>query len=237
MIIYLEDSKQYADKKKYDAIFLTRDLIIKFFLVLFAMGLNVLPAIDLYWAKVSSYNGLYGNLFIQKLMTRDMFWAINRIIHCNIETVISILNRNFQKYWKPFQFIIVDESIIAFKGRMAARQHIPTKPHSTGIKLYGMADNHAYMWSFWIYRGKNQQSESAKPSDIVLNFIKKIPSNNNHIIIADSYYGSLALAEDIHKLGYKFILSAKKDRPSWLFKKGLHRNLCKGNICNCYNGL
>ena len=54
---------------------------------------------------------------------------------------------------------------------------------------------------------------SAKTQDIVLDFVKELPSTN-HLIIADSYYGDLPLAIKLDKEGYKFILCCKKDRPS-----------------------
>ena len=91
---------------------------------------------------------------------------------------------------RDFSTFGTNKSIIAFKGKFKSLQHMPNKPHSTGIKLYGMADSEAYMYSFWLYRGKTDTAEeSAKPYDVVVNFIKRIPAAQKHIFITDSYYG------------------------------------------------
>ena len=44
--------------------------------------------------------------------------------------------------------------MIPFKGRVAFRQYIPRKPHSTGVKYWALVDRHGYMYYFQIYTGK-----------------------------------------------------------------------------------
>ena len=109
---------------------------------------------------------------------------------------------------------------------MQGRQHIPTKPHATGIKLYGMADEYFYIYSFWIYKGKKDKNHNAKLHQIVVDFINSFKSTN-HIYFCDSYYGSLELAKDLDSQNYKFVLSARVNRPTWLFKDVLHVGLKK----------
>ena len=146
------------------------------------MELNKQPAIHLYWCNSTTYNGLYGCSFIKAVMSKNSFWAINKILHCKISIVISLLNNIFQNIWIPHQEIAIDESIIAFKGKMIGRQHIPTKPHSTGIKIYGMADTKSFIWSFWIYKGKTDIEHNAKPHEIVMDFVKLLLNDKKHLV-------------------------------------------------------
>ena len=90
-----------------------------------------------------------------------------------------------------------------------------------------------------------------------MDFVKLLP-NKDYIIYCDSYYGSLELAENLDKEGYKFVLSVRANRLTWLFKDNLQVGLKKGeweyktnnNLCatsfydmkkcnfisNCYSG-
>lgn len=70
--------------------------------------------------------------------------------------------------------------------------------------------------------------------DFISPLLKKYPQRP-YIIIADSYYSSLELAEKLHKLKLGVLLSCRGDRPNWLFSNYLHTNLEKKNwnyVCN-----
>ena len=219
------DSNNYARKRNFTKLIEKKDLI-RMIMILFTMGLVPLPKIHLYWSSTGIHQQIYGNLFIRQLLSRDQFYYLLSNFHGDIDEAISILNTKFQKHWTLGKFIIADESLIPFKGRYQYRQHIPNKPHSTGIKMYGLADQYGFLWSFWIYQGPD--GENTKPFFIVKNFMQQL-SSKNHIIIADSFYGSLGLAQELNENGYKFVFSCKSDRPSALFSRKLHLGLKKGS--------
>ena len=54
--------------------------------------------------------------------------------------------------------------MIPFKERVAIRQYIPRKPHSTGIKYWTLVDDHGYMYYFQIYVGKKTKKGGVKAS-------------------------------------------------------------------------
>jgi hypothetical protein len=74
---------------------LTKELIWKYIIATFAMGLAPLPAVRDYWKPVGD---LYGNAFIQKLMPQKIFWLLNRCLHCDIDTLTKLLNEQYKKY-------------------------------------------------------------------------------------------------------------------------------------------
>jgi hypothetical protein len=100
-----------------------------------------------------------------------------------------------------------------------------------GIKCFVLADACGYVLSFWVYQGAQKSNElglSAKPFDIVINLIESLPHDKNYIVVADSFYGSLALAEELQRRGWCFILACRGDRPTPLFNSHLAIGLQKG---------
>jgi hypothetical protein len=103
----VEKSNEYAIEKKVDntsgsqfvnSIFqckyrVNKDQIWRYLAVVFAMGLAPLPSLKLYWQE----NGLYGNDFIKRTLSRTEFYRVNRIIHCDIDATVNLLNQRYQK--------------------------------------------------------------------------------------------------------------------------------------------
>ena len=80
--------------------------------------------------------------------------------------IINYLNDRFKENWMLSPNLSIDETMCPFKGKFKFLQYIFGKPHSTGIKSQGLADEHSYLWHIWPYlSGKHP-----KPYDIVMNF-------------------------------------------------------------------
>lgn len=95
-----------------------------------------------------------------------------------------------------------------------------------------MADINTYVMDFWYYAGE-ESTRSNKPTDIVLNFVDcllDLHPKRPYIIVADSYYSSLSLAEELHKRKLGLLLSCRADKPSFLFTKHLHKGIKKGEV-------
>jgi hypothetical protein len=227
---FVENSKAYALKQRV-AILITPELIRRYFITIFAMGLAPLPSVQLYWTSTSRLRRLYSNSFVRQSLSRKEFWAISRVIHYDLDWLQAHLNEKYKYFWKPFQYLTVDEGMIAFKGRYGGRQHVRGKPHATGIKFWALCDESGYVIAFWIYEGKVRtaaKGKSANPTDIVSDLAATQENNKNFVVIADSYFGSLTLAEKLHNEGWRFILCCRNDRPSGLFKGKLADCLRKG---------
>jgi len=203
--------------------------------VILLMGLTKFSTIAQYWS---------GNEFgicamAKALMSKNEFWTISKNIHTDIKNKESkfeeIINKKIKEYYIPGTELAIDETIALFKGRFAARQHIKSKPNSTGIKMYGVADQRGYLYGIWTYKGSDTKY-NAKPMDVVLDYAKLFKPEDNHIFIVDSYYGSLKLAIKLQQLGYKFIMTCRSDRPVQLFKDYLQVGLKqKGTWRQAYN--
>lgn len=120
--------------------------------------------------------------------------------------------------------------ILPFTGKWKNVQHIKNKPHNTGIKIFCLADHSKYLWDFWLYQGKKSE-RSTKPTDIVMDFVEKVEQHEGHrahIMVVDSYYGSLKLGEALNNKLWGALISCKADRPAMLFTNNLHEGLTKG---------
>jgi hypothetical protein len=170
---------------------ITNNLLWRYIAVMITMGLTPHPHIKLYWA---TDNKFYGSPMIKELLPRDLFLDISRSIRSDKKeknsTLESRLNESLKKLYSSVQFLVIDETLVPFKGRFKFRQHIPLKPKATGVKLYLFADSAGYVLGFWVYKGKDYSSRDASVYNIVKDFVTSFNANLNHIFIADSYYGS-----------------------------------------------
>lgn len=92
-----------------------------------------------------------------------------------------------------------------------------------------MADSEYYLYDFWLYEGEESERVH-KPQQIVLDFVDNVQALNPgmpFIVAADSYYGSLSLAEALHNRKVGCLLSCRANMPSFLFSGWLHTNLPK----------
>lgn len=204
--------------------------------IILLMGMVRTPEQGDYWSRDSRH----GNAWIQSIMGEKQWKEIHRFLNFDVWKLQSDLNVRFRSAWRPYQWVAVDEGMIPFKGNFGGRQHVPSKPHSTGIKYFGLADSKGYLWSFWVYRGKafhqsqfeqgNKQFNSAQPSAIITDFMSLLLDTFKaaYIVLCDSFFGSLHLAIQLLKLNAYFILATKGNRPSLLWTGFLHKGLKKG---------
>ena len=99
-----------------------------------------------------------------------------------------------------FDCTVIDETIIPFQGRCRFKVHIRGKPHSDGLKMFGIADCESYLYCFFFFQ-KDDTDGPRKTLDVVNALAKSLPSNFSHLIVADSYYGGLDTAMAMNSLG------------------------------------
>lgn len=62
---------------------------------------------------------------------------------------------NCQKIFSPGLDIVIDETMVPWRGRLIFRQYIPTKAHKYGIKLFKLYSIEGYTWFAKIYAGRD----------------------------------------------------------------------------------
>jgi hypothetical protein len=193
------------------------------------MGLSPQPQIHDYFMQ--DRKGIFGSLWMQQHFTQVKWSQLHSHIHFEPRDLIQALRLNGQNLWSLGQVVIVDEMMVPFTGRWKGIQFVRGKPHDTGLKFYCLADKYSYLWDFWLYEG-HESERSGKPIEIVQDFVNNATREQHkpHIVVVDSYYGSLKLAQILHAKKFGVLFSCKADRPSYLFSSLLQQNLAKGEF-------
>ena len=125
---------------------------------------------------------MYKNQFVTNIMTRDQFQILSRFLHFQnnkdpsaqadrlhkIKPMINSLLKKFQKANSLGLKLVVDKSLIPFRGRLMFRQYIPYKSHKYGIKLYKLCTADSYTWDFNVYGGQSTIIQSIGHAESIL---------------------------------------------------------------------
>lgn len=123
----------------------TNEDILKFLALVGWTGLVKLPSIKDYWRL----HKLYGIPLARTIMPRYRFELILKFVHFTnnqtadtddrlykIREVMDMFTKNYQNVYTPGEIICIDESLVAWRGRLIFRQYIPNKSAKYGIKVF-----------------------------------------------------------------------------------------------------
>ncbi|KAJ6252950.1 piggybac transposable element-derived protein [Anaeramoeba flamelloides] len=109
---------------------------------------------------------------------------------------------------------------------------MPQKPAQQGIKVWALADQKNYYYSWSIFRGVSE-----KAIDTLIRISKTLPLDKfkkfYFKIVSDSYFGSTKVIQQLLDIGINFTLACKSDRESKYFKNGLHKIVEPGQWRSC----
>ena len=151
-----------------------------------------------------------------KYMKHDRFLLLLRFLHfSNVETedwiddlhrirpVYSLFKQNFTKYFRPFQKLVIDESLVLFKGRLSFKQYIPSKRHRFGIKLFVLCDAETGMvLDILTYTGQStdgvDRNNLLGVSGSVVKVLIEPYLDSSRLLYTDNWYTSPSLARFLH---------------------------------------
>ncbi|KAJ8940786.1 hypothetical protein NQ314_010596 [Rhamnusium bicolor] len=187
----------------------TMDEIYVFLAISLLMPLVKKNGIKDYWSKdIIIEIPIFG-----QIMSRDRYLFFLRYLHFadnsnpnkddrlyKIRCIVDHFKSVFKRSFYPFQNIVIDESLLLFKGRLSFRQYIPSKRHRFGVKFFVMVDcETGYILDFIIYTGGTTEIKEIKKSvgksgNIVLSLTKPY-WNKGHHLYTDNWYTSPLLYE------------------------------------------
>lgn len=159
---------------------------------------------------------LYSPIF-GKIMSRNRFQLLLRYIHFynnnnqvtndhlfKIDMVLQDIKNNFRSAMVPFQNLVIDGSLVLWKGKLSFKQFIKTKRHRFGIHFFILCDVETdYILDFIIYTGKTTRLVSCNPnlgqSDAVVKILIKRYLNKGHTLYTHNWYTSPILSMYLHK--------------------------------------
>ncbi|KAG8232015.1 hypothetical protein J437_LFUL011956 [Ladona fulva] len=196
--------------------------------ILIAMGMSHLPKMRLYWSK----KPLYRNDLIRNAMKRERFEQLIKCLHFNnneeepenrlskIQPLLDLLIAKFKGTLIPSENIVIDESMIPWRGRLILRQYLPGKSHN----YVCLRPTHI---NLKIYAGKRDSpgmSGIGLGHQVVLELIDGL-LHEGRTLYVDNFYTSVPLAEDL--LGKKtYVCGTLRRNP----KEVCAKNIKKGEI-------
>lgn len=145
--LVVEETNRYAEQciQKGDRRFVVKskntygEELLKFLMLIVWMGLVPIGSMKDYWASNSL---VYNFDFPKRMMSRDRFQALLASLHfsdnennqagdrlAKVRNFITLMQRKFQELFIPGEDIIIDESLVPFRGRLL----FPNKAHKYGL--------------------------------------------------------------------------------------------------------
>lgn len=204
----------------------------KFLGLILHMGVNVLPETSLYWSK----SVLYENNLVPLTMERDRFQLLLRMFHFadnslphtgrfyKVKPLFDKIVQRFQEVYKPGEEVVIDESMVPFRGRIFFRQYIPGKRHKYGLKLYKLCTTEAYILNLELYCGVSEKYQSLGKTESVVARLMLPLLEKGVTLYTDNFYTSKPLAD--YLLSHKTYLCGTVRA----FRKGLPKEVTKAKI-------
>nr|XP_034839973.1 piggyBac transposable element-derived protein 4-like [Maniola hyperantus] len=208
----------------------------KFLGLLIWMGIKKLPKISDYWSK----NILYKNPVAGSVMSRNRFELLLRCWHfedtyfylssnagrlIRVKRLVDLITKKFQNYNTPGEYLTVDETMVAFRGRIVFMQYIPGKKHKYGIKLFKICDENGYVHDLIVYEGKKTTPGQNLSKDVVMNLSEKY-LDAGRSIVTDNFYTSVDLAKSLLNRSTHLLGTVRKNRrglPKDIISTKLHK--------------
>ncbi|CAK1600544.1 unnamed protein product [Parnassius mnemosyne] len=182
-----------------------RNMMKKFLGIILYTGIVVKPTLECYWKK----DPIYYHPLMHKLgMSYNTFTLMLRCWHFadnsaprnpnnrlyKVQPLVDKIVNKSQQLLTPGDCVIIDESMVPFKGRLLFRQYNPSKTNKYGIKIYKLCTADGYTWNYEIYCGDDETIENLdKPGSIVVKLCRNLLVAGR-LIVADNFDTSFPLA-------------------------------------------
>jgi hypothetical protein len=151
------------------------------------------------------------------IFSRDRYLALLRYIHFNnnenytvqdrlfkVKPIIDDLKAKFHLSLNPYQNLVIDESLMLWKGRLSFKQYIPSKRNRFGVKLYVLCNcRTGFILDFIPYTGSTTPIYSDKrlgaSGSLVMKLMEKY-LQKGHNLYVDNWYSTPALFEALHSM-------------------------------------
>lgn len=210
----------------------------RFFGIAIWMGLCKRSILANYW----STDPLYKNS-VAKTMSRNRFEIILRMLHFNnndetpvndrlakLTPLLYVLEQNFQTVYTLGPEIVIDESMVPWRGRLLFRQYIPGKKHKYGVKLFKICNPKGFTWRIKVYSGKSGDSGAQTAlGDRVVMYLTDDLLDEGRTLYTDNFYTSVTLAQTLLQRSTHLVGTLRKNRKN-VPKTVVHQKLCLGGV-------
>ena len=211
--------QRFSRRRKWEPV--TSEDIWKFLGLIILQGVVGKPLQKWYW----STNKLLATPFFGSVMSEYRFSLIMKYLHFannedfdehshpapklkKIWEVYQLILQNFQRTYIPERDVTIDESLMAYKGRLSWIQFIASKRARFGIKTFMLCESSSgYIWNSVVYTGKGTKfcerfSDFGMATASVLSLMEPL-LNQGYCVTTDNFYTSPEL--------YEFLIQNKTD--------------------------
>ena len=132
-----------------------------------------------------------------------------------LRPLLNLLLPRFRNCYTPGQYLSIDESMIAFKGRLSFLQYLPKKPHKWGMKAWVLADaKTGYTWAWKLYTGKEgDRGDKGLAHGVTMELVDdERLQGKGYVIVTDNFYSSPALFRELQQNGFGACGTTRRDR-------------------------
>ena len=194
------------------------------------MGITTQARIQDHW----STDWLFSTPGFRRLMTRARYMQLNSFLHFTdneqheavsddplwkIRPLASILTSHMETVYVPGREIAIDESMVAYKGRLSFKQYIPSKRTRFGIKCWAECESKTGYTRHWkVYTGQTNDLQRAEASiGLAHRVVRDLTStlhNSGHHLYIDNFYTSPALADELRQNGIGVCGTVRSNRQN-----------------------
>ena len=207
------------------------DNLLIFIAALFRMCCNPKRGYRTYWIN----DPLQNDTLMKSMISRNKWESMKSSIHFGPNAIFDfmvLINDQFKKLWRCGLIVSCDESICRYRGRCKHKRYIKRKPNPWGFLFWMSIDEMKYIWDFQMWRAEHKNKKNFV-SDLVMQMATSIPRSPSRMLFFDRYFGNLKNLQRLDQAGYYATMCCSKDRPSDLFKKGLHKLIDDNNFLVC----
>lgn len=213
--ILVEETNRYAHEMKNDPTFcVTKDEMKAFLGILIFTGYHRLPSQEHYWNRDEDL----GVQCVKDTMPSKAFLKIKQYLHCannnelntddrsfKVKKLFDKLNDDFLKFGVFHNTLCIDEMIVKYYGHHGLKQFIRGKPIRFGFKLWALCSSDGYVYSFYLYQGKERNIPNKIPMGfrVVMELMDKIDDPRGKELYFDNLFTSLSLLVSLRDMGVK----------------------------------
>lgn len=183
-----------------------------FLALVMLMGLTPRQNYKEYW----STDPLLRQPIFSKVMSVNRFIALLQALHFQdntqptdddkmrkIRPIFDYICHSFRSSFKPFQNLVIDESLVLWRGNLHFRQYIPSKRHRFGLKIFVLCDcETGFILDMILYTGARTNIKENKKLGIsgsVVSTMLESYLGQGHTLFVDNWYTSPTLFHYLHE--------------------------------------
>ena len=233
--LIIEQSEQYARQHSDYNFTLTESDLNAFIGIILLSGYHSLHQEHLYWSRDDDV----GVPLISGKMSRSRFREIKRFFHLadnqtldkrdklsKLRPFLKLVEKNLLQFGVFSPNLSLDEQMVPYFGRHSLRMYMKGKPIKFGMKVWILASDDGYPFSFDVYTGRSAGESGPLGKRVVDKLTRCLEKKSSHTLYFDRFFSSTALCRKLADEGLRSTGTVQMNRiencpltPSGEFKR------------------